>query len=102
MCIRDRSKNDPENCYRIDVLGNRFRALRILKTNGTETGKRIGLLFDAIGETFQELPQPKSEELKSIYQDLTKNSLNKFVNQKQSSIFVPEQSDETTSEEPPF
>lgn len=94
------SKHDPENCYRIDILGNKFRALRIIKTNGTDTGKRIGLLFDAIGETFQELPQPKTEELKSIYQDLTKNSLNKFVNQKQSSIFVPEQNNEV--EEDPF
>jgi hypothetical protein len=94
------SKQDPENCYRIDVLSNRFRALKILKSNGTETGKRIGLYFDAIGERFDELPQPKTEELKSIYQDLTKNSLNKFVNQKQSSIFVPDSNNEEKIEDP--
>lgn len=68
------SKHNPDNVYRIDLLGNRFRALRVLKANDSDSGMRIGLLFDAVAETFQELPLPKTPEIENIYKSLTTNS----------------------------
>jgi hypothetical protein len=64
-------KTDPENCYRIDILGNRFRSLRILKSNDSDTGMRIPLKFNGISEIFEEAPLPKSPELKQWYQEIT-------------------------------
>lgn len=75
------SRDDPENCYRIDILGNRFRALKILKNNDGETGKRIGLLFNPLAETWEELPPPKTELIKKIYASLAnKNNFNQKNN----------------------
>lgn len=67
-------KTDPNNCYRIDILGNRFRSLRILKSNDSDTGMRIPLKFNGISEIFEEMPLPKTAELQQYYQELTKNS----------------------------
>jgi hypothetical protein len=64
-------KSDPENCYRIDILGNRFRSLRVIKSNDSDVGMRIPLRFDGISEIFEELPLPKTEEIKKIYESLT-------------------------------
>lgn len=55
------SKQNPDNYYRIDILGNRFRSLRIIKANDTDVGMRVGLLFDGISEIFTELPSPKEK-----------------------------------------
>lgn len=52
------TRANPDNYYRIDILGNKFRSLRIIKANDTDVGMRVGLLFDAIGGTFSELPPP--------------------------------------------
>jgi hypothetical protein len=72
-------KQDQENCYRIDILGNRFRSLRIIKSNDSDTGMRIPLRFNGISEIFEELPLPKTPEIKRIYQELTKNSNSKYT-----------------------
>lgn len=54
--------------YNIGVLQDRFRALKILKSNDSPVGMRIGLLFDAVAETFTQLPNPKEkEELEKVY-----------------------------------
>lgn len=66
------SKHDPENCYRIDILGDRFRAIKVLKNNDGKAGIRIGLMFDPISETFTEMPKPKTPEIQNIYSSLTK------------------------------
>lgn len=66
-------KNDPENCYDIDVLGNKFRSLRVIKNNDGETGIRVPLLMNPIPEVFSELPLPKTKELKDIYQSIKRN-----------------------------
>lgn len=71
------SKQDPQNCYRIDILGNKFRALKVLKNNDGEAGLRIGLLFNALAENVKELPQPKTDELNNIYKSLTGKSIEK-------------------------
>lgn len=72
-------KEDPEACYRIDILGNRFRALKIIKSNDSDVGMRIGMNFNALAETFEELPLPKTPEIKGIYMDLTKHTGKSFV-----------------------
>lgn len=71
------SKNDPDNCYRIDLLGQRFRALKVIKSNGTAAGMRMGLDFDAVSEIFTELPRPKTPELFQFYKSLTNKSIEK-------------------------
>ena len=58
------------NAYDIDRLGNRFRSLKILKSNDSDTGMRIGLLFDGIAETFEELPRSESLEMEEIYKSV--------------------------------
>lgn len=64
------SKKDPDNCWDISILKHRFRSLKVIKNNDGATGLRIGLLFDALAETFTELPAPKTEELKAVYQSI--------------------------------
>jgi hypothetical protein len=61
------SKHNPEYFYDITILGNAFRSLRVIKSNYTETGMRVPLLFDGVTETFTELPQPKTPELMDVY-----------------------------------
>lgn len=55
------------NGYNIAVLGNKFRALKVLKSNDSDPGLRVGLLFDAIGEIFEELPLPGDVAMQQIY-----------------------------------
>lgn len=67
------NKHDPDNVYRIDILGDRFRSLRVIKSNNSATGMRVGLMFDALGEKFEELPQPKTPEIDTIYKSINSN-----------------------------
>lgn len=88
------TKLNPDNYYRIDILGNRFRSLRVIKANDTDVGFRVGLLFDGIGETFTELPPPTDKEaLAKIYEKFV--SKDKFT--KTQNIVI-----EQTTEELPF
>ena len=59
--------NAENKVYKIDILGNKFRALRVLKNNDGDVGMRIGLLFDALSETFEELPNPDTDEMQRLY-----------------------------------
>lgn len=99
------SKHNPEeNVYRIDILGNRFRALRIIKSNDSEPGLRVGLLFDGISETFTELPLPATPEIDKIYNSITNKVLTgkshqNFGKVENSSTFVE---GKTVEEEMPF
>lgn len=61
------SEQNANHAYDIEILGNRFRSLRIIKNNDGDVGVRIPLLFDGISETFEELPKPDSPEMKAIY-----------------------------------
>jgi len=67
-------KDKPEMTYDIEILGNRFRSLKILKSNDSDVGMRIGLLMDGISETFTELPNPGTEELLSIYREISQKT----------------------------
>lgn len=73
-------KNDVDNCYRIDLLGNRFRSLRILKSNDSDVGMRIPLIFNGISEIFTEAPLPKTPELKNLYESLTGKKYTSNIN----------------------
>lgn len=70
-------RTDPENCYRIDILRDRFRSIKIIKSNDSAVGKRIGLLFNPYSEVFEELPLPKTPELKKVYEDFLRKQGNK-------------------------
>lgn len=65
------SSKDPENCYRLDILGKNFRAIKVLKNNDGPCGGRIGLMFNYSAETFEELPKPKTPELKRLYESMS-------------------------------
>jgi hypothetical protein len=85
-----------DKAYDIDILGNRFRALRIIKNNDGDVGVRVGLLFDGISETFDELPMPDSIEMKGIYERLKEKG--KFTKSKVEIRYV----DSEQEEAPPF
>ena len=59
--------------YNIGILGDNFRALKILKSNDARDGMRFGLYFDAIGETFTELPLPTDKEEMDKWYNFVKN-----------------------------
>ena len=83
------TKANPDNYYRIDILGNRFRSLRIIKANDTEVGMRVGLLFDGVSEIFDELPTPTDKDaLEKVYNTFGDKS--KFKNKKQLVMDVPD------------
>lgn len=56
--------------YDIAKLGNRFRALKVLKFNDSESGLRTGMYMDAVAEVFEELPLPGDQELERLYKTL--------------------------------
>jgi hypothetical protein len=85
-------KDKPQMAYNIEILGNRFRSLRVIKSNYSDVGMRLPLLFNGITEEFSELPPPDSNEMKEIY---NKIGGNKFVKQEQKNIIQ-------FDEEPPF
>ena len=80
------------------TLGNRFRSLRVLKSNHTDTGMRIGIIADAVGETFKELPLPNTPEIQALYDSLEKQGHYQKIEQPQQNI-INYQDD---GEEPPF
>ena len=83
-----------EKAYDIELLGNRFRALRILKNNDGDMGMKVGIMMDAIGETFEELPQPDSPEMKAIYNKLKDAEPGKFIKSKNTIVYEKESLDE--------
>lgn len=72
------SKRDPTNTYRLDILGNSFRALSILKANDTDFGMKIAFKFNAVNETMEELPLPKTQELENIYTKIKEKDPSKY------------------------
>lgn len=60
------SKKYP-NTYRLDLLGNRFRSLSVLKCNDTDFGQKIAFDFNAVNEVMTELPKLGDPALEQIY-----------------------------------
>lgn len=73
------SKMDPLNTYRLDILGNRFRSLSILKANDGDFGLKLAFNFDAVSEVMTELPLPKTPEIEAIYQRIRERNPDKFA-----------------------
>lgn len=76
------SKHDPQNTYRLDILGNRFRSLIVLKANDTDFGMKVAINFDAITEVMTELPKPKTPEIEEIYNNIKRKYPEKFTSVK--------------------
>ena len=76
------SKHDPQNTYRLDILGNRFRSLSVLKANDTDFGMKVAINFDAITEVMTELPKPKTPEIEEIYNNIKRKYPEKFTSVK--------------------
>lgn len=91
------SKKDPTNTYRIDILGNRFRSLSVLKSNDTDFGMKVAFNFDAVSENMKELPKPKTPEIESIYTKIREKNPEKFA--KTNNIIINQ---EEELEEAPF
>lgn len=96
------TKSHPET-YRLDILGNRFRSLHILKANDTDFGMRIPFNFDAVSENMTELPELGSEQLTEMYRRIQEKHPDKFSKLKRIELpkaYVEEEDEEL--EEPPF
>ena len=87
------SKHDPENTYRLDILGNRFRSLSVLKANDTDFGMKVAFNFDAVSEVMTELPKPKTPELHAVYERIKAKDPNKFSKIKNTVILEEETED---------
>lgn len=94
------SKRDPNNTYRLDILGNRFRTLHILKANDTDFGFKVAFNFDAVTENMTELPLPQTDELKQIYERILKKNPEQFS--KIRSVINTQEDNEPEEEEAPF
>lgn len=66
-------KTDVDNCYNIELMKNKFISLKVIKSNDSEVGIRVGLFVDYMNGNFIELPSPKTDELRRFYQTLTKD-----------------------------
>lgn len=71
------TRGDASKSYRLDILGNRFRVLSVLKANDSDFGQKIAFHFDAVTESMKEMPPVGSAELEAIYAKIMKNSNNK-------------------------
>lgn len=87
------SDQHANNAYDIDILGNKFRSLRILKSNDGDAGIRVGVMFDAFSETWEELPKPDAPEMKEIYSKIKANK-QKFKPKENKLIFTDEKDDD--------
>lgn len=57
--------------YNVDILRNRFRSLIHLKNNEGELAPRLGLWFDGLRETFDEMPSVNEKEtLEKLYRKI--------------------------------
>ena len=88
------SRHDPTNTYRLDLLGNRFRSLKILKANDTDFGMNVAFNFDAVTENMTELPPPKTPELEAIYDKIKSKSEGKFSKIATQPIIIEEPEDD--------
>lgn len=64
--------------YRIDLLGNRFRSLSVLKANDVDFGMKIPFNFDAVTENMKELPPLGSQELQGIYSKIQQKQVGNY------------------------
>lgn len=73
------SRKDPTNTYRLDLLGNTFRSLSILKANDSDFGMKVAFRFGAVEEEMQEFPLPKTQEIETIYAKIKQKDPTRFT-----------------------
>lgn len=56
--------------YDINILKDNFRSVEVLKNRYGESNKKVGCFFNGAAGLFKELPNPKSEEIKKVYEKL--------------------------------
>jgi hypothetical protein len=82
-------KHDPQATYRLDILGNTFRSLSILKANDTDFGMKVAMYFGAVEEEMNELPLFKTQEIDEIYGRIKAKHPEKFSTMKQTVVVEP-------------
>lgn len=87
------TRHDPNNTYRLDILGNRFRSLHVLKANDTDFGQKIAFNFDAVTEVMTELPLPQTPEIDALYNKIKQKGGGKF-SKIQTSVIINEDLEE--------
>jgi len=87
------TKHSPES-YRLDILGNRFRSLSVLKANDTDFGMEVAFNFDAVSENMTELPALKTPELENLYEKIIHNHPEKFSRLKRVAVETLTEDDE--------
>jgi hypothetical protein len=90
------TKRDPQATYRLDILGNTFRSLSILKANDTDFGMKVAMYFGAVEEEMNELPQVKTQEIEDIYRRVQEKHPEKFSTIKESTMVIHEDEDDET------
>lgn len=71
--IKQYMSTNGQDGYNIDLLRNRFRSLLHLKSSTGETAPRLGLYFDGLKETYEEMPQLIDKQgLDILYQNVMK------------------------------
>jgi hypothetical protein len=83
------SKQDPQATYRLDILGNTFRSLSILKANDTDFGMKVAMYFGAVEEEMNELPLFKTQEIEDIYARIKAKHPEKFSTMRQTTVIEP-------------
>lgn len=68
--------------YRLDLLGNRFRSLSVLKCNDSDFGQKIAFDFNAVNEVMKELPKIGDPALEEVYNKIKSKDPNKFAKTK--------------------
>jgi hypothetical protein len=72
-------KREPSATYRLDILGNRFRSLTVLKANDSDFGLKLAFQFDAVTENMTELPPIGTPELDAVYNRIKNKNPEKFT-----------------------
>lgn len=65
--------------YKLDILGNRFRSLHVLKANDVDFGQKVAFNFEAVSEIMSELPDLGSQELEDMYRKIQDKNPTKFT-----------------------
>lgn len=85
------SRNKPDHTYKLDILGNRFRSLSVLKANDTDFGMEIAFNFDAVTETMTELPAIGTPEIEEVYNKIIKTQPEKYSKLKRATVVLEDE-----------
>lgn len=87
------TKRNPKT-YRVDLLGNRFRSLSVLKCNDADFGQRVAFDFNAVNEVMKELPKIGDPALDKIYEKIREKQPGTFA--KSTGVVLQEEDEDDT------